>query len=523
MRIKQLLIICLSVLLAICCTITTFAHSGRTDGSGGHKDNKNKSGLGSYHYHCGGYPAHLHRGGYCPYTNVFPSSVSITVGKKVLGIGEKTDISGAVYPANSCNTNITWDCSDSSVVRMKNGTIEAVGYGTATITAKSFNGKVGSVKITVKEITAEKVTINNIPTDDKLYIGESFQLTSTITPSNVDNPAITWSSSDSTIATVDNKGNVALKASGNVKILATASNGVKGVWQVQVKERFVVSLDIDKTALVMLLGSTQELKASVTPSNATHPEIQWSTSDSSIVDVSADGTLTAVSCGNAVVTATSTNDISKSVEITVNEIVAESISIEGEATILLGEDTVLNAIILPANTTVKDVVWSVDDTSIASISEDGRITALTIGTTIVRAKQKDVENYLEISVLPIDVTEIIITSSNGSSLNKDETTEFSAEFIPSNATYKNITWSTSDESIATIDENGVLTTHRTGTVMVIATTDGGFVTEYKLNILSPVAGLITLVGVGGAAAGIGVAVKKKKKSKKIKTKRGLRF
>lgn len=183
----------------------------------------------------------------------------------------------------------------------------------------------------------------------------------------------------------------------------------------------------------------------------------------------------------------------------------------------------LNAIILPANTTVKDVVWSVDDTSIASISEDGRITALTIGTTIVRAKQKDVENYLEISVLPIDVTEIIITSSNGSSLNKDETTEFSAEFIPSNATYKNITWSTSDESIATIDENGVLTTHRTGTVMVIATTDGGFVTEYKLNILSPVAGLITLVGVGGAAAGIGVAVKKKKKSKKIKTKRGLRF
>lgn len=141
MTTKRLLTILLSILLAICCTITAFAHSGRTDGSGGHKDNKNKSGLGSYHYHCGGYPAHLHNGGYCPYTDVFPSSVSISVGKKVLGIGEKTDISGAVYPANSCNTNITWDCSD-SVVRMKNGTVEAVGYGAATITAKSFNGKV---------------------------------------------------------------------------------------------------------------------------------------------------------------------------------------------------------------------------------------------------------------------------------------------------------------------------------------------------------------------------------------------
>lgn len=48
-------------------TIVSEAHSGRTDSSGGHKDNKNVSGLGSYHYHCGGNPAHLHDGGVCPY------------------------------------------------------------------------------------------------------------------------------------------------------------------------------------------------------------------------------------------------------------------------------------------------------------------------------------------------------------------------------------------------------------------------------------------------------------------------
>ena len=44
-----------------------YAHSGRTDSRGGHRDNKNKSGLGSYHYHCGGHPAHLHENGKCPY------------------------------------------------------------------------------------------------------------------------------------------------------------------------------------------------------------------------------------------------------------------------------------------------------------------------------------------------------------------------------------------------------------------------------------------------------------------------
>lgn len=53
---------------------TVEAHSGRTDSSGGHKDNKNASGLGSYHYHCGGNPAHLHDGGACPYSSNYPAA-----------------------------------------------------------------------------------------------------------------------------------------------------------------------------------------------------------------------------------------------------------------------------------------------------------------------------------------------------------------------------------------------------------------------------------------------------------------
>ena len=67
--------------LTVCMLVITMpfmalAHSGRTDGSGGHKDNKNKSGLGGYHYHCGGYPAHLHNGGVCPYKGGGSSSSS---------------------------------------------------------------------------------------------------------------------------------------------------------------------------------------------------------------------------------------------------------------------------------------------------------------------------------------------------------------------------------------------------------------------------------------------------------------
>ena len=56
------------------------AHSGRTDGGGGHRDTRNVSGLGSYHYHCGGYPAHLHKNGVCYRT---PAKKTTTPAKPV--------------------------------------------------------------------------------------------------------------------------------------------------------------------------------------------------------------------------------------------------------------------------------------------------------------------------------------------------------------------------------------------------------------------------------------------------------
>ena len=65
--------VALSLLFALSPAVA-LAHSGRTDASGGHRDNKNKSGLGSYHYHCGGNPPHLHTGGVCPYAKKSSSS-----------------------------------------------------------------------------------------------------------------------------------------------------------------------------------------------------------------------------------------------------------------------------------------------------------------------------------------------------------------------------------------------------------------------------------------------------------------
>lgn len=75
-RKKRIVCLCMTVLLMMCLAGVSLAHSGRTDGQGGHKDNQNASGLGSYHYHCGGNPPHLHSGGVCPYKSGSTSSAT---------------------------------------------------------------------------------------------------------------------------------------------------------------------------------------------------------------------------------------------------------------------------------------------------------------------------------------------------------------------------------------------------------------------------------------------------------------
>lgn len=116
---KLLLVACAVVLFA---NSLVFAHSGRTDSSGGHHDYKNKSGLGSYHYHCGGYPAHLHSNGVCPYAaKPVPTSSSKTIptpakaAPKVYGTALKTYVKGQQIPTyyysgdNACEVIIAED------------------------------------------------------------------------------------------------------------------------------------------------------------------------------------------------------------------------------------------------------------------------------------------------------------------------------------------------------------------------------------------------------------------------------
>lgn len=194
-KIISILLIALSV---ISIGITTYAHSGKTDSSGGHKDNKNKSGLGSYHYHCGGHPAHLHTNGVCPYS----SSSS-----------KKSTSSSSKSTTSSSSKGKTTSSSSSTKVK--------------TTTSKETK------TTTPSTVAVTSIQINeNIESMDE---GDSKTLTVTITPNNATDKNITWKSSDDSILSVSATGEITAKKSGTAEIIATSSNGKVSTIKISVK------------------------------------------------------------------------------------------------------------------------------------------------------------------------------------------------------------------------------------------------------------------------------------------------
>lgn len=166
MKLRKITAILLSVMLS---AGSIYAHPGRTDANGGHHDYKNKSGLGPYHYHCGGYPAHLHPNGVCPYKSSSSSSSSSSyTSSKTTTVAENPNRNNiylmhtmpqmtvgesftAEAVSNNSSASLSWSSSNPSVASVDSytGTVTAKSVGTAVITVT--NGyKSASYTVTCK-------------------------------------------------------------------------------------------------------------------------------------------------------------------------------------------------------------------------------------------------------------------------------------------------------------------------------------------------------------------------------------
>lgn len=235
------------------------------------------------------------------------TKVILTPSEVKLTVGEKKTLSVEILPENSTYKWTSWSSSNKKVATVSNGTVTAVGAGTAEITVNS-DGVRAKCKVTVTAKTVAVTGIKLSHTTARLKEGESFTLKATLQPDGASGK-IEWSSSNKSIATVDANGKVKAVKAGEVNIIAKAGGKeAKCVLTVTPKsaatsEVKVTVVKLDRDSADISVGSTIVLKATVEPSNATEKTVKWSSSNPGVATVDANGAVTAKSAGSTVITA----------------------------------------------------------------------------------------------------------------------------------------------------------------------------------------------------------------------------
>lgn len=220
----------------------------------------------------------------------------VTISESSLSIktGEEAKLTATVLPEDATNTTLVWTSGNPSVASVTEGVVKGLSEGTSTITVSSEDGsKSASCLVSVSDYHAESVAI--APSGDQnLKKGESLQLSATVLPDNAVNKNVTWSSSASDVASVDQTGKVTALSGGETTITVSTVDGSKTA---SVKVSVIVActgIAFSESKVEFYEGIPfTGLKLSFTPEDCTNKELEW-TYDSTILTVTAgsDGTLT---------------------------------------------------------------------------------------------------------------------------------------------------------------------------------------------------------------------------------------
>ena len=250
-------------------------------------------------------------------------------------------------------------------------------------------------KVAVTGVTLNKSTL-------ALEVGGKETLTATVSPSNATNKTVTWSSDKTSVATVSD-GTVTAVAAGTATITVTTADGNKTasctvtVTNPSPSKVAVTGVSLDKASLTLDVGGTATLTATVTPSNATDKTVNWTSSNTGVATVDANGKVTAVAAGIATITV-KTKDGEKTAPciVTVNApapptgVKVTSVALN-TATLSLAVNDVaqLTATAKPDDASDKSVTWASSDTNVATVAADGKVTAKAAGTAYITATAKD--------------------------------------------------------------------------------------------------------------------------------------
>ena len=354
----------------------------------------------------------------------------------------------------------------------------------------------------VKKVTGIKLSQNKA----QLNKWNKLNLEFTITPADADNKEVVWTSSDSSVARVDNYGSVlALKDGVATITVTTKDGGFTDTCEVTVgnggvpETVKVTEVDITNNSLFLNAGETTQLSVVVKPDNATNKKVEYSTTNANVATVDANGLVKAVGEGRAYIYAKSADGPSDSVYVYVRkaapqppaEVKVTNVSVDRRyLTLEEGENYTLTATVSPADATNKTINYSSSDSRVATVDANGNITAVKAGSAYIYAKSVDgpyAYSYVTVKAkeTPQPPAEVKVTNITLDTrylrLDAGKKYELNYTVYPYNATDKTLTWTSSNENVATV-ENGVITAIGRGSAYITATSTNGVQTSCYVDV-----------------------------------------
>ncbi len=416
---------------------------------------------------------------------VSPTSLSLTS-------GEQSRLTATVSPANATDKTFTWSSSVPDVATVDSaGNVTAQSVGSAIIRVTTSDGnKQAQCEVIVGAVAVTGITIT--PPSITLLKGQQLLLDVVVEPEEATDKRVTWNSSNSDIVSVSSQGVISTLAGGQAVITATTVSGnFAATCQVTVRVP-VTSVAIEPASLVIPPGGTGQLTAVIAPDDATSKSVTWSSSNTAIATVSAEGLVNGLQASNATITV-STNDGHRTATASVRVgIPVTGITISpGSIDLMSGGSTTLTATILPANATDKTVTWTSSAPAVATVNVAGLLTAANAGTATITATTADggytatasVRVGIPVSGVSINPTSMTIEQLGG-------TGQLNAVIAPANATNKAVTWTSSNSAVATVSTSGLVTGVSMGTTTITATTsDGGYAAPATVQVGISVTGV----------------------------------
>jgi len=296
----------------------------------------------------------------------------------------------ATVDTDATDKTITWKSSDDTVASVDNtGKVTANKSGTAVITVTATNGtedtaddKTDTITITVTN-PANGITLNK--TALALTKGSNETLTATVDPTDADG-TVSWSSNNTSVATVDSNGKVTAVATGTATITATIGDK-SAACEVTVTNP-ATGITLNSSTLALKKGNTGQLAATVTPNDADNKSVTWTSSNTNVATVDSSGKVTAVASGSATITATNASGQNATCAVTVTNPASGITLNKSTLALTKGSNETLTATVSPADAD-GTVSWSSNNTSVATVDSNGKVTAVAVGTATVTAKAGD--------------------------------------------------------------------------------------------------------------------------------------